>query len=320
MGVPSGVLSGSRRFRVLLLIGSLNLIGCQVGTATSSIPSPSVRNEPSGEVATGWIAFGREDTAVGDFVIYVIDANGASVRKLLDGAHELPRWSPDGSRLSITVTDGVGIHTAIVNRAGGGLRTLTAPDASLNLACAAWSPDGTRLACEGWDDHDITRNGLYTVRESDGGDIVRLTSSPGGGHDIPGGYSPDGGSVVFERAREGVPSEIMTVAATGGADPFLLGDDYTRPAWSHSGRRIVVDRGGSLYLLTPEGGTASRISIDGAPTGSFAARWSPDDTWLVFSLEIGSGGDVYRVHPDGSGLTRLTADPANEEMADWAAA
>jgi hypothetical protein len=77
---------------------------------------------------------------------------------------------------------------------------LNNPDPTLNLACWAWSPRGTRLACEGWDDVHPTRPaGVFTVRSSDGGDLVRVTANPYGGHDIPGDYSPDGTRIVFGR-------------------------------------------------------------------------------------------------------------------------
>ena len=70
-------------------------------------------------------------------------------------------------------------------------RVFDIPDGSLNLACTVWSPDDKRLACEGWDDADASRNGIYTVRSSDGGGLVRLTKAPGPA-DFVGDYSPDG--------------------------------------------------------------------------------------------------------------------------------
>ena len=50
---------------------------------------------------------------------------------------------------------------------------------------------GDTKACEGWDDSNPARNGIYTVRASDGGGLTRVTTSPGGGHDVAGDYSGD---------------------------------------------------------------------------------------------------------------------------------
>lgn len=71
--------------------------------------------------------------------------------------------------------------------------------AMLGLSCTAddptppqgggWAPEG-RLACEGWDDSDPSRAGIYTVRASDGSDPRRLTRQ----RDIPCEYSPMGRS------------------------------------------------------------------------------------------------------------------------------
>ena len=48
---------------------------------------------------------------------------------------------------------------------------------------------------------DPSRNGIYSIRVSDGGALQRITSSPGG-DDIPGDYSPDGKRIVFVRADQ----------------------------------------------------------------------------------------------------------------------
>jgi Tol biopolymer transport system component len=43
--------------------------------------------------------------------------------------------------------------------------------------------------------------------------------------------------------------------------------------------------------------------------GISAVAWSPDGVWLAFVLAPGGGMNtqVYVVHPDGTGLRRLTA-------------
>jgi Tol biopolymer transport system component len=43
--------------------------------------------------------------------------------------------------------------------------------------------------------------------------------------------------------------------------------------------------------------------------------WSPDGQWIVFTSERDGSADLYRMHPDGSGLERLTDDPAYDDQA-----
>ena len=47
----------------------------------------------------------------------------------------------------------------------------------------------------------------------------------------------------------------------------------------------------------------------------YNASFSSDGRWLIFTSERAGSADIYRVHPDGSGLERLTSDPAYEDQA-----
>lgn len=42
--------------------------------------------------------------------------------------------------------------------------------------------------------------------------------------------------------------------------------------------------------------------------------WSADGRWIVFTSERHESADLYRIHPDGSGLERLTDDPAFDDQ------
>ena len=88
-------------------------------------------------------------------------------------------WSKSGKEIAVAtlLADGK-VGTAIIATDGTVLRELSIPDPTLNLPCVFWSPDDTRLACEGWDEADPSRNGIYTVLAADGGDIQRLTTPP----------------------------------------------------------------------------------------------------------------------------------------------
>jgi TolB protein len=45
------------------------------------------------------------------------------------------------------------------------------------------------------------------------------------------------------------------------------------------------------------------------------ASFSADGKWIIFTSERAGSADIYRVHPDGSGLERLTDDPAYDDQA-----
>ena len=179
-----------------------------------------------------------------------------------------------------------------------------------------WSPDGTRLACEGWDDTDPTRNGIYTIDASDGGDLQRVTSSPGGNHDLPGSYAPDGRLLFARIAPDRDNGPLMVVDPDGGEPEPLTAGTYGIPRISPDGETILTDHDGVLHLIPLEGGPSTPVELDGV---AFGGSWSPDGAWIVFSLAPPGGtADIYRARPDGSDLFQLTNDPAQEEFADWA--
>jgi Tol biopolymer transport system component len=51
-----------------------------------------------------------------------------------------------------------------------------------------------------------------------------------------------------------------------------------------------------------------------SPGLDYNASFSHDGTWIVFTSERGGSADIYRVHPDGSGLEQLTRDPAFDDQ------
>lgn len=95
-----------------------------------------------------------------------------------DGPSDGPRWSPDGTEIRIFCCDD-GMVAQFINPDSGNLRTLPPPDPTLETFCGgAWSLDGKRLACEVFGVNDPSRNGIHSIRSSDGGGLTRITSNP----------------------------------------------------------------------------------------------------------------------------------------------
>lgn len=95
-----------------------------------------------------------------------------------------------------------------------------------------------------------------------------------------------------------------------GSDPPTIGFDppYTiidsEPAWSPDGQRIAFFHGDSigiyrgLYIIDTSGAN-NRLLVKGEVT---SVCWSPDGKWLVY----GCNRQIYKIKPDGKGLTQLT--------------
>jgi len=71
-----------------------------------------------------------------------------------------------------------------------------------------------------------------------------------------------------------------------------------------------------LYVANADGSGERRLMP--ASTGiDYDASFSPDGKWIVFTSERDAEGggqaDIWRVHPDGSGLERLTQDSSMED-------
>jgi hypothetical protein len=262
----------------------------------------------------GRIVYGRMDKALGDTVIYTINPDGSHGRQLRPETHEGPHWSPSG--------DEIGLGGAFVKADGSRYREAPLGPGTLTLIDWAYSPDGTRLLCEGFVDGEsaaaLAIHGIYTVRASDGGDMVRVTQP--GDFGVPGGYSPDGRHIVYMQwavDREFGPVFIVDV---DGTNRHQLGTVTAASVdWSPDGRSILATGGGRLFTIDVATGTTTRILIKDIPEADiYAAVWSPDGTRILFSRPISdSNTDLFTMKVDGSDLVRVTNDPDEERFMDW---
>src|SRR4051812_48018754 len=81
--------------------------------------------------------------------------------------------------------------------------------------------------------------------------------------------------------------------------------------------RVVFNRIGptrmALYLADGDGTHEHPL----LPAGGldYNPSFSTDGRWIVFTSERAGSADIYRAHPDGSGLERLTDDPSCDDQA-----
>lgn len=324
----------------VMVLGSLVLVACGEDPPKASEPSGSAATQTSG--FEGRIVFMRGDPSegvlAGEGVTYIVNADGSDERQLFsDGDSPGPGLSPDGSEIAIfCCSNGMVVH--LLDPDTGDLREFPPPDPTVETPCGmAWSPDGTRLACEGFGVDDPNRNGIYSIRTSDGGGLSRITSFSGG-YDSPGDYSPAGDRLVFVRVPDDGRAGIFVADLSGNeidriSPPGVVVDDLFGGSWSPTDDRILFvasdtqEHHKAIWVVNADGSAPHRLQIAsgcGGPLsdpdsfGCYSPSWSPDGEWIVFvrSAPDGSEENLWIVNADGSGLVQLT-DGGTDDLPDW---
>jgi Tol biopolymer transport system component len=292
----------------------------------------SVTASGSAVRTNGRIAFeGLVDPSTGSKSTWTANPNGTGVRLLVpvNPVTCCGEFSPDGSKLVIPYPTKDGrIGTALINADGTGYTPFPISEPKLNVGCGLWSPDSKPLACETWDDKEPARNGVYTISSADGSGLTRVTSNPSGGHDQPGGYSPDGKQLVFSRfnaAQLGVGLFIVNTDGSGEhrlTPKGVLLQTGNTGDWSPRGNLIIFSRlrvvgGGSLWTIHADGTHLRQLKVEGLACGTSVGchepRWSPDGKKIIFAENgVGSTTQIYTINANGTGLRHVTSgdDPS----------
>jgi Tol biopolymer transport system component len=277
--------------------------------------------------ANGKIVFGQVFPNYG----ITIDPDGSDPHQVGPvGTTTCNAWSPDSSKVLCNLWSEEGVEPftvqpATANPDGSGF-TLLNPNLPLDLFCLNWSPDGSRLLCHSEGIANPADAGLYTVRSSDAGDLVRVTTTPPDGFDNGYGYSPDGSRILYAQFANG--HGTLFSVKPDGSDPVQLSPpalsvidlgffDRVGADWAPDGSRVAFaafdqsSRGfrTGLFVVSADGSdlrlvTPSRI-------GALSAQWSPNGALIAFTSCVASlrhcgVRQAWVVHPDGTALGQVT--------------
>jgi Tol biopolymer transport system component len=131
------------------------------------------------------------------------------------------------------------------------------------------------------------------------------------------------GRIAFVRSAGAGPLEEVLMANPGiGPGPVvnLTNDPFTSdtaPSWSPDGTRVALQRSGptaGIWILDAAAGTMGFVPHT---DHGFQPSWSPDGSWIAFSRDVGADAELWKVRTDGSHLTRLTNNAAEDWEAAW---
>jgi TolB protein len=246
----------------------------------------------------------RHDAMLGDRDIYIMNADGSSVRRLIhrEESDETPVWSPDGSQIlfSSYITE-ENNELFIMNTDGTGVTQLT--DDPGRDGHQSFSPDGATIIFNSQRDDDgtseIKNYEIYEMKR-DGTNVKRLTNFPE--WDTYPSISPDGTKVLWRRvlpsggnSQSGRNSEVFVMNRDGTGPVNLTNspsfDGY--PAWSPDGSKIAFasNRAGQtrgnfhIYIMNADGSDLVRVLENGPAVEDARPQWSPDGSRILFNRQ-----------------------------------
>ena len=208
-----------------------------------------------------------------------------------------------------------------------------------------WSPNGTKILFQSDRDHPDTGYMDIYVMNADGSGVIRLTTDAN--DNSMAAWSAEGTKIVFQSMRNGTNYQVYVMNADGSNQANLSNNSSSEgtPSFSPDGSKVVFasdrDHAGlnSIYVMNADGSNQHALTSPATNTEDTQPAWSPDGTKIAFvstrdsttetwqetdddgnvinRSRLHTNKEVYVMNADGSGQTRLTNDPANDDSPSW---
>ena len=226
-------------------------------------------------------------------------------------------WSPDGTKLSVEASDGIGPEdgpTIAVKRIGYVVNIDSRAvhrivDESHGMTNMEWSPDSSALAFIGERDDSYS---LWVARPDGGAkqliaDVPRSPAEPKNARELARqivqkffgiaevAWSPDSTRLAFTSQEETFGMWVVNADGTG-LDQLVSGaDDPPEMAWSSDSTHIAYDfdsdnSGHAVWTVNVNTGESVQVSDEAHH--AFHPQWSPDGTRFVFYAAAQDEGNV----------------------------
>lgn len=307
----------------LLRVGGRNPVDL---TADSPVEDSEPAISPDGER----IAF-RSDRDGGG--IFLMDATGASVRRLTDHGFN-PAWSPDGREIAFSTDDfvhpteigGRGDQIQAVDVATGHIRDIVSSHSAMQ---PHFSPDGKRIAYWGLRGSSGQRD-IWTVAADGSPSAEGLEVTNDTALDWCPVWSPEGRYLYFASDRGGsmnlwrVAIDQDTGKVLGAPEPITTPAGWSGAfSISSDGKRIAYETLDWRSTLMRVAFDAAAEKVVGEPIPMFRTTQpmrdhevSPDGKQVAFT-RAGTHEDLFVARMDGTQFRRLTDDAFRDRGPAW---
>ena len=252
--------------------------------------------------------------------LYSIAPDGTDRTRLVDGLVYGPKWRPDGSGVSFIVGTGPRARPSrldTIDDDGSNRQVMLGrpqlPTGWKSILSYDWSPDGTKLVlCLA--DAQYSHERVY-VSDPDGSSMDLVLTNA---------CSPDWSSQDRVLALRG--RNLLEFDPDGGdLVAIQMKTQIADPVWSPDGSKIALMCGpyahADICVMNADG--TERMNLTASARIDWSPSWSPDGSRLVWAPSTNTRyqfSDLWRMRADGSGKTRLTRTPQNDEYEpDWSA-
>jgi Tol biopolymer transport system component len=260
--------------------------------------------------------------------IFTVRPKGQDLQQIthVTGDAVTPDWSPDGRQIVFEhdVPDACA-NVAIMNADGSGLVEFLEPNVC--EGDPSFSPGGVRIIFDRFDPATGVE-GFWSMDRS-GNNRQRI-----GVCCIDPNVSPNGERLSYLTPNgESFGVALFTSDIDGGnvfqVTPFSF-DVAIKQDWAPDGQRIVFSKDGdnhkpgvstNIATIRPDGTHLRFVThYTGGDVNAFVGSYSPDGRWIVFRLQDHGLFGLFKIHPDGTGLTMiLPLSSFRPRFIDWGA-
>ena len=178
-------------------------------------------------------------------------------------------WSPDGSKIALTLSKDGSPDIYVINASDGSVVTRLTKDKAIDTS-PAWSPDGSQIAFVS------DRNGgpqIFVIGA--GGGSARQVSFNGSYNTTPTWSPRTGKHVIAYTTRDGGRYDIVTLDLDSKTMTRITQNEGSNeePAFSPNGRAIAFARAGQGVFIANADGTGKATKVwSGSATG---VDWGP---------------------------------------------